>query len=46
MIELAVLQAIEKEFRDELKIQWFFDLVVGTRQVYHIFHHWGVLTAI
>jgi hypothetical protein len=31
MIELAILKAIEKEFIGKLKIQWFFDLVVGTR---------------
>ncbi|RYP21730.1 hypothetical protein DL765_002086 [Monosporascus sp. GIB2] len=30
VIQLAILRAIEKEFEGSLRIQWFFDLVVGT----------------
>ncbi|RYP24694.1 hypothetical protein DL765_000421 [Monosporascus sp. GIB2] len=30
IIQLAILRAIEKEFKGNLMIQWFFDLVVGT----------------
>lgn len=31
IIQLRILEAIQKELGKDLEIQWFFDLVVGTR---------------
>jgi len=31
IVELGILREIEKEFKGVMMIQWFFDLVVGTR---------------
>lgn len=34
IIQLKILEAIQKELGKDLKIQWFFDLVVGTRYLH------------
>jgi len=31
IVQLAILREIERELKGYMKIQWFFDLVVGTR---------------
>lgn len=33
IVQLAILREIEREFEGHMRIQWFFDLVVGTRWV-------------